>query len=88
MDTVSYETCYYSMGHTSKFVDPGAYRIDSTSWLDDLETVAYLNPDKSIALVISNRVNSTKDVKVTWRNFEAKFTMKPISAASLKWTIL
>lgn len=88
MDEVSFETSYYSMGHTSKFVDPGAYRIDSTSWLDDLETVAYLNPDNTIALVISNRSTSPRDVKVTWRNFEAKFSMEPTSAASLKWTIL
>lgn len=86
MDAVSFETSYYSMGHSSKFVDPGAYRIDSTSWSDDVESVAYLNPDNTIALVISNRSNAKRDIKVTWRNYESELTMQPRSAATLKWS--
>lgn len=75
------------MGHSSKFVNPGAYRIDSTSWLNDLETIAYLNGDNSIAVVISNRGNTSKSVKITWRNYEATVQVAGESAATLKWNI-
>lgn len=86
-DAVTYEMSYYSMGHSSKFVDPGAFRIESSNWLDDLETIAYLNQDNTIVLVISNRSSNKKDIKVTWNSHETTFSMEGISAASLKWKI-
>lgn len=79
---------YYTIGHSSKFVDPGAFRIDSSSFRDDIETVAYLNPDSTIVVVISNRSNNRSEVKIVWKSYEATFSMEPISAASLKWNIL
>jgi glucosylceramidase len=87
MDAVTYETGYYSMGHSSRFVNPGAYRIDSTNWSDDLETIAYLNQDNTIVVVISNRSNNRREVKVTWKSNEATFSMAGTSAATLKWTV-
>jgi glucosylceramidase len=87
MDQVNYEMAYYSMGHSSKFVDPGAVRIDSSNSPDDVETVAYLNPDNSIAVVLSNRRNDKKAVKIVWNEREAVFDMEGSSATTLKWKI-
>lgn len=86
-DSVSYEMGYYSMGHSSKFVDPGAYRIDSSSTQDNVETVAYLNPDNTIAVVLSNRNNARRSIKISWNGWEATFDMEATSAASVKWNI-
>jgi glucosylceramidase len=46
---------YYYWEQFSKFVDPGAVRIDSTNPSDgSLQTVAFKNPDGSIVLVAMN----------------------------------
>ncbi|KAL3870680.1 hypothetical protein ACJMK2_038724 [Sinanodonta woodiana] len=46
---------YYSIGHMSKFVQPGAIRLESPyfGW-DDLHTVAFKNPDQSVVIVVVN----------------------------------
>ena len=44
---------YYAIGHFAKFVQPGAYRIE-TRTNSDIEMVAYQNPDNSIAIVLYN----------------------------------
>ena len=87
-DAVTYEMSYYSMGHSSKFVNPGAYRIDSTTWKNDLETIAYLNSDNNtIVLVVSNRGNNPKNLRVTWKTYESRLTIQGTSAVTLKWAI-
>uniref|UniRef100_A0A6B2L2T8 Glucosylceramidase n=1 Tax=Arcella intermedia TaxID=1963864 RepID=A0A6B2L2T8_9EUKA len=50
---------YYYMGHFSKFIVPGASRIklvsNSPLGIAPLETTAFVNPDKSIVVVVLNR---------------------------------
>ena len=58
-----YNVDYYTLGHISKFVDPGAQRIDSTSLDNNIETVAFKNPDGSKVLVLANLVNEAQEVK-------------------------
>ncbi|MFG1609598.1 ricin-type beta-trefoil lectin domain protein [Actinoplanes sp. NPDC049265] len=54
-NNVTYNAEYYVLGHLSKFVKPGAVRIDSTSYGEGgIENVAFKNPDGSIALVAVN----------------------------------
>jgi glucosylceramidase len=53
--SVYYHNSYYYIGHFSRFVRPGAKRIISVSTLDDLETVAFLNPDGNLAAIVLNR---------------------------------
>lgn len=49
---------YYSFGHLSKFVMPGAVRIGSTQDIAGLKNVAFQNPDGSIALLVLNKTDS------------------------------
>ena len=46
---------YYYIGHFSKYIQPGATHIRSSSYSDKLEVTAARNPDGSIALVVLNR---------------------------------
>lgn len=46
---------YYYIGHFSKYIQPGATHIGSSSYSDKLEVTAARNPDGSIALVVLNR---------------------------------
>jgi len=50
-----YQNSYYYLGQVSRFVRPGARRILSATSLDQMETVAFLNPDGQIAVVVMNR---------------------------------
>jgi len=46
---------FSSIGHFSKFVVPGARRIWSATYeADELESVAFLNPDGSVVVVVAN----------------------------------
>ncbi|HXC36132.1 MAG TPA: glycoside hydrolase family 30 protein [Candidatus Acidoferrales bacterium] len=52
--TLYYMDSYYYIGQFSKFIRPGAKRIISSSSQDDLLTTAFINPDKSIAVIVLN----------------------------------
>ncbi len=84
-DGVTRNTSYYSMGHTSKFVDPGAYRIESNSFTDDIEDVAYKNPDGSKVVVLSNRTPNQKSVKIQWGSQSFTYTVPEKAAVTFKW---
>ncbi len=53
-DKLFIENSYYYMGHFSRFVHPGAYRILAVSSDEKLLTTAFINSDNSIATVIMN----------------------------------
>ena len=62
---VSYTVDYYAMGSASRFVRPGAVRIaSSTGGRDGVESVAFENPDHSIALLLFNNRPSTSPVVI------------------------
>jgi glucosylceramidase len=53
--TAAYNAEYYVLGQASKFVKPGAVRIDSNTFgPGNLEDVAFRNPDGSSALIVLN----------------------------------
>jgi glucosylceramidase len=51
---VHYQSSYFTMGHFSKFIRPGALRIGCASSSKRVETTAFRNPDGSVALVVMN----------------------------------
>ena len=53
--TLYYHNSYYYIGQVTRFVRPGAQRIISASTLDALESIAFINADGQIALVVMNR---------------------------------
>jgi glucosylceramidase len=83
--SVTYNVDYYSMGHVSKFVDSGAYRIYSKSYTDDLESVAFKNPDGTDVFVVSNRTTAAKTFKVNCSGKSFKYTIPGEAAITFKW---
>ena len=49
-----YTNSYYYIGHFSKFIRPGAKRIESSSSRSPLITTAFKNPDGKIVVVVMN----------------------------------
>lgn len=94
-NSVTYTNTYYGLGHTSKFVSPGAVRIysdsgseatsGSTENSDKIETCAYKNTDGSIVLVLLNSYKTSKNVKVKYDGEWFVYTVPAQSAVTFTW---
>lgn len=51
---VYYQSSYYYIGHFSKYVKPGARRVQCTSTDRRLAAVAFQNPDRTVATIVFN----------------------------------
>jgi glucosylceramidase len=76
---------YYTMGHASKFVEPGAHRIESNTFENDVENVAFQNPDGSKVMVVSNRTSEPRQVRVKEGTQVFEYLLPGEAAATFKW---
>lgn len=83
-NTVTYTKQYYLLGHFSKFVVPGAYRIQSNS-SNDLKNVAFKNPDGSKVVVAYNPQTSARNVKIQWGSQSFVVNVPAKSVMTYKW---
>lgn len=81
---VKYNLDYYTLGHISKFVVPGAYRIDSYTY-SNIETVAFENPDGTKVLIVSNRTKTNKKINVEEVGREFTYILPGFAAATFVW---
>jgi glucosylceramidase len=82
---VDYTVEYYTMGHLTKFVRPGAVRIDSTA-NGSVPNVAWKNPDGSKALIAYNNTGSTQSVKVNWGGQSFTYSLPTKTSATFAWS--
>jgi glucosylceramidase len=76
---------YYALAHASKFVRPGAHRIASTATVGEIETVAFQNPDGSIALLALNSAPAERRFSVRFRGRSFGYTLPRESVATFVW---
>ena len=82
---VVYTNDYYLMGHFSKFVAPGAYRIGSNS-LGSISDVAFKNPSGSKVLVVNND-GFSRTFTVRWDGSQAfTYTLPSGATATFTWS--
>src|SRR5215472_8953539 len=84
--TVTNNVEFYVLGHLSKFVVPGAHRIDSS--IPDsggIEDVAFQNPDGSIVLLVLNGNNASHGFAVNWKGAYFNYTLPAQSVATFVW---
>jgi glucosylceramidase len=82
--TITYNAEYYVMGHFSKFVKPGAVRIDSNV-SGNVNNVAFKNPDGSIVLVAVNLAGSAQNVSVSYGGASFGYSMPAGAMATFTW---
>lgn len=82
---ITYNVDYYTMGHISKFVDSGAYRIESSNYENQLETTAFKNPDGSVALIVQSRYPQDKEITVKYGTSAFKYKLSGKGAVTFKW---
>lgn len=61
---VLYESPFYYLGHFSKFIRPGAKRVNAISDIEGLEYTAFINTDRNISLVIMNSRDNNKQLQI------------------------
>jgi glucosylceramidase len=81
---VDYTIEYYSMGHLTKFVKPGAFRIASTG-NTSVPNVAWVNPDGSKALIAYNDTSSAQTVRVNWGGQSFSYNLPTKTTATFTW---
>ena len=82
---VTYDAGYYSVGHFSKFVLPGAKRIASTTTAN-LDDVAFQNPNGSLVLIVDNTSGSTQSFNTSWGGQHFSDSLPSHGIATYEWT--
>ncbi|WP_176308393.1 ricin-type beta-trefoil lectin domain protein [Micromonospora sp. NBS 11-29] len=82
---VDYTIEYYTTGHLTKFVRPGATRIDSTA-NGTVQNVAYRNTDGTKALLAHNGGTSAQSVRVVWGGQSFTYTLPARTTATFTWS--
>ncbi len=78
---------FTALGHASKFVEPGAFRIDSSTLEQDrLESVAFRNPDSSIVLIVLNGGTTAATFNLSWKDKYASYHLEPAAVATFRWS--
>lgn len=74
---------YYYIGQFSKFIRPGAKRINASSNRTGLLTTAFRNPDGTIAVVVMNETNATLHYNLVMNEQAAPAVSLPHSISTL-----
>ncbi|NUP51861.1 MAG: hypothetical protein HOW97_31765 [Catenulispora sp.] len=81
---VTYDAGFYSVGHFSKFVLPGAKRIASTTTAN-LDDVAFQNPDGTLVLIVDNTSGSAQQFSTSWGGQQFSDTLPSHGIATYQW---
>jgi len=77
---------YYVLGHLAKFVQPGAFRIDSNSFgHGSIQDVAFQNPDGAIVLLVMNGGSGNTAFTVKWHEKAFRYTLQAGAVVTLRW---
>ena len=77
---------YYVLGHASRFVRPGARRVESDSEVDGLHTAAFRNPDGSGALIVLNTAAERRTFSVVTGARSFSVALDAGSVATMTWS--
>jgi glucosylceramidase len=89
-DTVTRNAEYYTLGHLSRFVQPGAVRIASTSfgttgWNGQIMDVAFRDPDGTTVLLAHNENDNPQTFAVLEGSRSFTYTLPGGALATFTW---
>jgi glucosylceramidase len=76
---------FYTLGHYSKYVLPGAMRIYSSN-APSLVSAAFENPDGSKALIVFNEAATSQSFEAQWGTESLSYTLPAMAAATFTWS--
>ncbi len=84
--TVAYTGLYYHLAHFSKFVRPGAVRVETTaSAPPGLRAISFQNADRTLVTELVNSNGDPADVLVDWHGQSLMVTVPAVSITTLQW---
>ena len=83
--TITRNVEYYVLGHASRFVLPGAYRIASIKRGDEIEAAAFLNPDGS-RVAILHRKSGAGPVMIAIDGMRYFLALPDGAVATVRWS--
>jgi len=78
-----YNNSYYYVGHFSKHIMAGAKRIETIYDDEEIKTISFLNPDKSIVSIILNQTEKDQGILVDLAGQEVEVLSKKRSIITL-----
>jgi glucosylceramidase len=81
---IYYTGLYYYLSHFSKFIRPGAHRIDCDGSVAQLNFAGFINSDRSIVLNIINN-GAEMSCKVSWNDKMVIQDLPAHSITTFKW---
>ena len=82
---ITFNEEFYSLGQMTKVVQPNAVRIDSTT-TSAINTVAFLNPDGTQALIALNPNASAATIRVVENGQHFNYSIPAKSVVSFQWS--
>lgn len=84
---VTYTGLYYYLAHFSKFVRPGATRIDTrvSAAPSGLRAISFQNADGSLVSELVNSASEPVTVQVNWHDRSLSVTLPAVSITTLQW---
>jgi glucosylceramidase len=95
---VTFNTAAFQLGQASEFIEPGAYRVQSNSFVTydytkpnvnyispGIDDVAAVNPDGSVALMAYNNSPDASTFAVHWHSYSFSYTLAPGATVSFRW---
>lgn len=76
---------YYVLAHASRFVRPGAFRVVSSAGADDVDNVAFVNPDGERVLYVVNSSDRPRTIEVSSADRRFRYTLAPKSLHTFAW---
>jgi glucosylceramidase len=76
---------YYVLAHASRFVMPGAHRIESTTGVRGLATVAFQNVDGSMALIVLNDAKRRRKFSIRSAGASFDYALPAGAVATFVW---
>lgn len=76
---------YYALAHASRFVPPGAHRVGSSEEADGVDNVAFVNPDGTRVLVVTNSAPVPRTFSVRDDEAVFRYTLPGRSLATFVW---
>lgn len=85
-DSFRYIPEYYLLSHLTRFVKPGACRIQSNyGALDAITNAAFLNPDRTIVMIAVNQNTEDHAFKFIYQDMQFNSTLPAKTAATYLW---
>jgi glucosylceramidase len=82
---VIYTGLYYYLAHFSRFVRPGAVRIETTGLKKGTRCITFRLPDGSLVAQIINSQKASAGVRLDWQNRSLALSLPPTSITSCVW---